>query len=844
MSSSVPLIVNPSTSQIQELPSGNDLNLTGSNIAAVVGVTASGNISTTANVVGANILTSGIVSTGGNIQAGGIISASGNIVTAGYFVGNFQGNVSGNLTVPGSNTQVLFNSNGNAGATAGLTFNTSGPNLLTVLGNVQAGNLLTAGTVSATGNIQGNYILGNGALLTGISGGTPSAIVNGLTNITIPSSGSNANISIGGTTNVMVFTNTGVLVTGIASVSGNVTGGNIVTAGQITATSNISSATNVTGGNLLTGGTVSALGNVTGGNIIATGIVSAAGNITGNYLFGNGSQLTGLSATYGNSNVATYLPTYSGNLTANTISTTGNITGNYILGNGSQLTGLPATYGNSNVVTLLAGLGSNSILTTGTITSGNITGANILTTGLVSVSGNVTASYYYGNGSQLTGVVATGIGTLSTLSVTGTATVGNISTAGTVSAVGNITGGNLSAGAISASGNIDSANLNTAGRVLATGNVTGLNITTGGIVTAIGNIIGASYYTSGIVTATGNITGGNVATAGQVSATGNISTAQSLITGSLTLTGNSIIGVGPITIDPNGSGGTDGNVFIAGNLSVQGNVTYINSNTVITNDLVYQLANNASSAAAANGGGIAVGPAGSEYAKWLYNSTQTAWNTAIGISATGNILSSGNITGNYIIGNGSQLTNVVANSVNTLSSLSVTGNITGGNLSVSSGTVILGNIVTSSNGVGNIGSSGNTFNTVFARATTASYADLAEKYLADADYSPGTVVSFGGTAEVTVSTQDLDPTIAGVVSTRPAYCMNSELSGAHVATVALTGRVPCQVQGPVTKGAMMVSAGNGRARAEAKPQLGTVIGKALESFNGDTGTIEIVVGRL
>jgi len=74
--------------------------------------------------------------------------------------------------------------------------------------------------------------------------------------------------------------------------------------------------------------------------------------------------------------------------------------------------------------------------------------------------------------------------------------------------------------------------------------------------------------------------------------------------------------------------------------------------------------------------------------------------------------------------------------------------------------------------------------------------------------------------------------------------MNSRLEGEHVVAVALVGRVPCLVQGPVTRGAMMVSAGNGRARAEAKPEMGTVIGKALEDFNGDQGTIEIVVGRL
>jgi hypothetical protein len=74
--------------------------------------------------------------------------------------------------------------------------------------------------------------------------------------------------------------------------------------------------------------------------------------------------------------------------------------------------------------------------------------------------------------------------------------------------------------------------------------------------------------------------------------------------------------------------------------------------------------------------------------------------------------------------------------------------------------------------------------------------------------------------------------------------MNDELTAEHVAMVALTGRVPCKVQGTVRKGDMMVSAGNGRARAEADPRLGSVIGKALENFSGGEGVIEVVVGRL
>jgi len=148
------------------------------------------------------------------------------------------------------------------------------------------------------------------------------------------------------------------------------------------------------------------------------------------------------------------------------------------------------------------------------------------------------------------------------------------------------------------------------------------------------------------------------------------------------------------------------------------------------------------------------------------------------------------------------------------------------------------------NGVGNIGAAGQGFNTVFAKATTAQYADLAEKYTADANYAPGTVVMFGGTEEITQCNQDACPQIAGVVSTNPAHLMNAGLQSAHVATVALVGRVPCQVSGPVTAGAMMVSAGNGRARAEVNPAMGTVIGKAVQSSDGGFATIEIVVGRL
>ena len=144
----------------------------------------------------------------------------------------------------------------------------------------------------------------------------------------------------------------------------------------------------------------------------------------------------------------------------------------------------------------------------------------------------------------------------------------------------------------------------------------------------------------------------------------------------------------------------------------------------------------------------------------------------------------------------------------------------------------------------NIGSATSSFNTVFAKATSAQYADLAEYYSADADYAPGTVLSFGGAQEVTMSIGINDARVAGIVSTQPAHVMNAGLTGQNAVAVALIGRVPTMVVGTVAPGDMRVTAGGGRAKACATPVMGTVIGKALQAHPGGQGMIEIVVGRL
>jgi hypothetical protein len=126
--------------------------------------------------------------------------------------------------------------------------------------------------------------------------------------------------------------------------------------------------------------------------------------------------------------------------------------------------------------------------------------------------------------------------------------------------------------------------------------------------------------------------------------------------------------------------------------------------------------------------------------------------------------------------------------------------------------------------------------------TLIEHADLAEYYQADMSYEPGTVLAFGGNKEVTLA-DDGTTRVAGVVSTDPAYIMNSTCEGEHVVALALQGRVPCKVCGKISKGDMLVSAGSGYARPSTFPVMGTVIGKALEDFEGD-GVIEVAVGRL
>lgn len=231
-----------------------------------------------------------------------------------------------------------------------------------------------------------------------------------------------------------------------------------------------------------------------------------------------------------------------------------------------------------------------------------------------------------------------------------------------------------------------------------------------------------------------------------------------------------------------------------------------------------------------------------------------------GIYVTGLITASGNVTGSNILTGG--LISATG-AITSAGDLSLTGNIvdggamfintsSNGNITLNpngTGVIILNKDLLNgqANGTGNIGNATGYFNTIFAKATSAQYADLAELYVADQSYDSGTVVEFGGTNEITISNLTHTTRVAGIISTNPSYLMNAGQIGDNVLPVALTGRVPCRVVGSIVKGDRLVAsehAGVATVLDINKYQPGCIIGKALENYDSqDIGTIEVAVGR-
>ena len=460
------------------------------------------------------------------------------------------------------------------------------------------------------------------------------------------------------------------------------------------------------------------------------------------------------------------------------------------------------TAGGSNLATVTYVNNQISSLSANSITDGNsnvkvYANSNVA----VSVAGIANTAVFTSTGVNVPGAV----------SVTGNVTGGNLITGGLISATGNITGGNL-LGNGRALTSLNASNLDTG--TVAQARLANANVVLGSTTLALGTttttIAGLTSVTS--TTFVGALTGaattaGTVTTAAQP----NITSVGTLT--SLAVTGNTTSGnfIGTL----NGSGA---------------NVTSISATNISAGTLAQ--ARLANSAVTLGSTALTLGATVTTVAG-LTSVTSTTFVGAL----TGAATTAGTVTT-------AAQPNIT--SVGTLSALSVTGNITGGNL-ITAGLVSLSSITkTGSNGVGNIGAAASTFNTVFAKATSAQYADVAERYQADADYPPGTVLIIGGAQEVTASTHSHDTAVAGVVSENPSYLMNSALDTVNSVAVALLGRVPCQVVGPIDRGDLLTTSavpGTACRLDPAKYLPGCVIGKALQNYHSEQpGTIEIAVG--
>ena len=408
----------------------------------------------------------------------------------------------------------------------------------------------------------------------------------------------------------------------------------------------------------------------------------------------------------------------------------------------------------------------------------------------------------------------TSVGTLVSLSVTGNVTAGNIGApTGVVSGQSLSIAQDMSGGTLTVSGNANIGNIGTGGLITATGNINGGNIVTSGIISSTGNANVGNLGTSGLITATGNITGANLIG----NHYGNGSALSSLI-------GANVTGAVAYATTANSVAGAN----VAGAVAY---ATIANSVAGANVSGAVAYATTANSVAGANVSGAVA------YATTANAVAGANVIGAVAYATTANAVAGANVSG--------QVANaLVAGTVYTAAQPNITSVGTLTSLSVS-GTAIIGtvqtiNITTGANTTA--GTLTGNWSLSSGSRLQATYADLAEYYEADQVYPPGTVLQFGGDKEVTIS-EDGSARVAGVVSTNPAYAMNATCPGIAVA-IALQGRVPTKVKGTIQKGDMMISGPDGFARPSSSPAMGTVIGKALQDFNGVEGIIEIAVGRL
>jgi hypothetical protein len=516
-----------------------------------------------------------------------------------------------------------------------------------------------------------------------------------------------------------------------------------------------------------------------------------------------------------------------GNLTTNNMTALNAIVGDTITVRLATVTA-NATIANATITTATTGTLNSAIINAGSgnTTPGTVTGTWTMNGGLsgntlIVTNGNIVAStgirtdnYYYANGSPFnpSGTYNNGnvsdylTGANSIAQFTGNIAPGKV-TSSTITTGSNITGGSLT-GVWTVNGNSASNALVVTGNIVA---VTGVKTdnyyyANGSPYNPAGTYKNSNVYdymtgSNAISQFTGNIA------PGQITST-NITTGANTSAGTLTGTWTA-------------NGGSAGNTLVVTN----GNLVAV---TGVKTDNYYY----------ANGAPFA--PPG------LYtNSNVYNYLTGLGIAQfTGNIAPT-QVTSTIISATGT----VTGGNISTGGVVSATGNITGGNL-VTVGTVgsatatHYGNILTTGANT-NAGTITGNWALSTGSRLLSTYADLAERFEADAIYDAGTVVEMGGDKEITAVQYELSEDVFGVVSTTAGYLMNAMAGddNTHPA-IAVGGRVHVKVTGKVRKGQRLVSAGNGIARA-AKPGEATafnIIGRALEhKITDELGVVEAFV---
>ena len=754
-------------------------------------ITSTGRLTTL--VIGNSTANVTITDSNGN----GFLTATGNI-TAPYFIGNVYGNISGNLTVPGNNTDVIFNDSGAAGASDGFKFNKSS-NVVTINGNITLTNATS--TISGANLVSANYHSGDGGLLSNI---TAANIVGTV---------ANANYSLYAGT---VLTNAQPNITSVGtlasvSVTANANVGNLNTAGNINVTNTLNATGTGTGALIVAGGASITKDLYVGGNIYVPNLVSTTSQIlevSDPLVYLAASTPYPYSYEIG---VYSHFQTSPGTPTvANGYQHTGVVRNHadntwYMFSNAAEPSGGTVDLSNANLVLDSFKSGSHTISGFANI-SGNVTAAN------ASLGNLVTSNYFSGNGSLLTSLTGgnvtgqvgnaliagtvytnaqpniTSVGTLSSLTVSGTTNlgaVGNVTITGGSSgqylqtngsgtltwqtiSTSSLSNGNSNVSVLS-NANVTISSAGNANVVVVTG--TGANVT--GTFNVSGNVIAQSKMLVGLSTTSlvnpVAVFSGSGASYDQVAVINTTGTGSADITtygnngddtqswADMGFTGNSFSDAN-YTVTAAG----DGYFFVQGNTSFGGNMVIATGNTGTTKDIIFAT------------GGFQT----ANIKARLYNANGA-------FSVTGNI-NAGNVSGgnlvsaNYFSGDGHLITNVSASSattatsattagtvttaaqpnitsVGTLVSLSVTGNVSAGNAN-------LGNLVTANffSGSGNLLSNiqgANVSGTVASATVAATVTTAAQPNIT----SVGTLTSVAVTGNATVGNVKIN---GGILSNR------------------------------------------------------------------------------